>query len=266
MKILADMHVHSTFSLDGKDDLDKMCRDAIQKGVNYICFTEHFDCSPQDLSYGYFQIKEFRKAIDQARRNYGDQLVILKGIEFGEPHLFPKELEEMNRCDFDVILGSIHSVGPYFVGDEAFQVKYSIQEIFEQYYRQVLKMVKVGGFDVLAHFDFPKRYLKATCDHPELIVEILGEIVKAGIALEINTSPLRKGFNESAPDILNIKRYLKAGGSKLTSGSDAHSGPDIAADFDYAVKRVTEAGGGQIGIFEQRKFRAITGQLMVEML
>ena len=39
----ADMHVHSTFSFDGTSTMEEHCKEAINKGIKRIFFTEHMD-------------------------------------------------------------------------------------------------------------------------------------------------------------------------------------------------------------------------------
>ena len=39
----SDMHVHSTFSSDGKSSMNEHCEIAKQKKLKSICFTEHVD-------------------------------------------------------------------------------------------------------------------------------------------------------------------------------------------------------------------------------
>ena len=254
LKYIADMHTHTTFSVDGKDDITTMCRYAIVKGISCICFTEHFDLNPQDYGFGFFKLNEFSKAITEVQHEFGAKLEILKGVEFGEPHLYPKEFAQIVAQDFDMILAGLHCIGPDFVGNSELIAKYTLAQIFEMYYEVVLKAVQFGGFDVLAHLDLPKRYYKTATDLPEILETILVTMVKNNITLEINTSPLRKGFMESAPDVINLQRYITVGGSQVTFGSDAHSGPDIAADFDYATQLLNRANGAQVGLFRKRKF------------
>jgi len=64
-------------------------------------------------------------------------------------------------------------------------------------------------------------------------------MVKNDIALEINTSTLRKGFSETMPgkEFLNI--YEDAGGIKVTVGADTHLADDLSAGCDYAGSLIT---------------------------
>jgi len=257
LKIIADMHVHSTFSVDGKDDLVDMCQTAIEKGLEYICFTEHFDMNPKDYGYGYFDFEEFSKAVDSARSQFLDRLCILKGLEFNEPHLYPVEFENVLKKELDVVLGAVHWLGELLISDKELQERFNKEEIFEKYYTEVLKATKFGGFDVLAHLDSPKRYLKQSCNEWNLIDEILGELAKSGIALEINTLPLRKGLNECSPDEDLLERYVEHKGRRVCIGSDAHSSPDIGAGSEYAQGLVRRNNKLDTGIFLEHEFHSI---------
>ena len=253
LKVIADMHIHSRFSVDGKDDVMTMCRAAIDRGMRYICFAEHFDMNPRDYGFGYFAFEKFSEAIDAARDKFGDGISILKGLEFSEPHLYSKEFEAMLKKDFDVILGAVHWLGQFIIGQEEREENFSPKEIFEKYYTEVLKATRFGGFDILAHLDLPKRYVKTSCNELHLVDEILSSLDASGILLEINTSPLRKGLNECSPDEGLLERYVKHGGSRVCLGSDAHSAAEIGAGLEQA-QDLASRSRLEAGIFRQRRF------------
>ena len=87
--MIADMHVHSTFSPDGISTMEEQCIAALEKGERIICFTDHVDYNVaeknngiiKDNSKANFIIEEYLIEIDRLRKKY-PELKILKGIEF----------------------------------------------------------------------------------------------------------------------------------------------------------------------------------------
>jgi histidinol-phosphatase (PHP family) len=256
MKYKADLHVHSTFSVDGHHTLREMCLAGIERGLAVICFTEHFDLNPLDQGYGFFDRAGFFKAMDEVRREFEGKIEILKGIEFGEPHLYPREFEAELKEDYDFILGSAHYVDELFVGEPELEQRYSKDQIFEKYYQEVLAAVRFGGFDSLAHFDFPKRYLREPSLQTGIVDEIIRAMTQNRISLEINTSSLRKGLDECTPDLPVIQKYVQAGFNQITIGSDAHRVSDVATGIDRAGELIDLAQGIP-GFFRRRCFQSL---------
>jgi histidinol-phosphatase (PHP family) len=104
-----------------------------------------------------------------------------------------------------------------------------VEVCYAHYWEEALAAVKAGGFDAFGHFDFPKRYYHDLIIQRDQIQDICNEMVGSGIAMEINTSSLRKGLAETMPgkEILSI--YQSCGGKYVTVGSDAHSADELAA-------------------------------------
>ena len=112
---LADMHIHTTFSPDGKSSMEEQCIKAIEIGIPIICFTDHVDFNSSEINVGRiinkastnFDVSEYFYEVNRLRRIY-NSIQTLIGIEFSEPHLFPTEFEDYSSMPFDYILGSIH--------------------------------------------------------------------------------------------------------------------------------------------------------------
>jgi histidinol-phosphatase (PHP family) len=249
-----DMHCHSIHSEDADSSLEAMCRSALEKNLAGLAFTEHVDFNPADKGYDYFRKEEYENAIDLIRQTYNGKLTILKGMEFSEPHLYPQEFSRLSQGGWDVIIGSVHMMGDHFVGDSRIDNPDDLADLYNRYFTMVLEMVRQGGFDILGHMDFPKRYFGKEAYPVKLIESILSELVRNNIALEVNTSPLRKGLNECSPDAEILESYALAGGSMVTLGSDAHIPEDIMADFEKARSLCSSIKGLKIGHFEKRIF------------
>lgn len=242
MSLNIDIHVHSNHSVDSKTPLHEMCRVAIQKGFKYICFTDHFDMNPHDDGYNFYNYEKYLRDFDRAREQYAADLTVLKGIEFGEPHRYPQLFETVLKNGYDFVLGGVHWLGKSWVGEKAFQEKYSIQEMYEIHYKEILAAVQFGGFDSLAHIDFPKRYLPGQYEPIAELDAILKELVKKNIALELNSSPIRRGLSEIFPSKTILDLYIKNNGRKITVGSDAHFPDHIGADFDQVREQIRSYG------------------------
>lgn len=87
----------------------------------------------------------------------------------------------------------------------------------------------------------------------DVIDPILFELILQGKALEVNTSPLRKGFAEPNPGKAILKKYHDFGGTLITIGSDAHQKEGVAFGFEKTTSLLKECGFTQYAVFEGRE-------------
>ena len=193
----------------------------------------------------------------------------MQGVEMAE-YLFDRENAEiiMNLTDYDVILGSVHSVfyedwtdsySRLDFGAEAASVE-KVKGFLREYFKKVYEMAEKTDFDVLSHLTCPLRYINGkygrNIDSMEFkteIEEILKLIIKRGISLEINTSGVGSAFDSTMPDSKIIKIYCDLGGKMVTLGSDAHVPDRIANGFDFAVSELKKIGFDEYYTFKKRK-------------
>jgi histidinol-phosphatase (PHP family) len=258
-----DYHVHTEFSNDCDIPMQDQCRAAIRAGVSQIAFTEHEENNPkEDLPFSFDHPAYLRK-LARCQEEFGAQLTIRAAIEISEPHRYAEAAERvLGRYAWDFVLGSLH----WYDADtntnarEFFTRFGDWRESFRAYFREMLHMVQRGNFDVLAHIDYPARYmgryLQDTYDialyEPE-IRPVLRTLIERGKGLEINTSPLRKRMPAANPAQAVVNWYHEMGGQYLTVGSDAHLPRDVGADIDVALCMAQTAGFTHISVYSQRR-------------
>lgn len=268
MAITADYHLHSRHSGDSDTPMELQVRSALEKGLSQICFTEHYDpdfpyFNTPDLPDGYFELdlNAYREEFLNLREKYRGRIDLYFGIELGlQPHLHDllTEYLRINR-EFDFVIGSTHvcdNMDPYY---PAFFEGRTEHEALCSYFRHSLECLKAfHDIDTYAHMDYVVRYLRNMdadyryFDYSELIDPILKFLTEHDIALEINTSALKKGCREFNPSIDTVRRYVALGGEMITIGSDAHIPDAIAFDFEKAARLLRDIGLNYYTVFQNR--------------
>ncbi len=249
MKI--DCHVHTEFSCDSEAKMEEYIKQALEKDIRRICFTDHVDLNPDDYGYNYYNPEKYFETFRKVKEQYGERIQICSGIEFGEPHLYGERLKQLSAYPYDFIIGSIHWIGNMFPCQKV-REQYSAKEFYTLYWKEVLNTVRRGGFDALGHIDFPKRYYGEIYYVETELKEIFKWLLDGDMVIEINTSSLRKGHSETMPGKELLEIYRDCGGRYVTIGSDAHVEADLAADCEEAQALAEACGLWQV-VYENRK-------------
>ena len=117
MAVSTDLHMHTSFSYDSSSDPERMIGESIDKGLQIICFTDHYD---KDYFYNgceaVFSIEKYFNDMLELKERYADKIKIKIGIELGlQPHLC-EVYSSLAEYPFDMIIGSVHclkGVDPY---------------------------------------------------------------------------------------------------------------------------------------------------------
>lgn len=256
-----DYHVHTHFSVDGQDGPAAMCQAAVQRGLPEICFTEHVDRVAWDETRAFFKPGDYLAEIERCRARWAGSLSIRAGIEAGETHLVAGEVGALLAAwPFDFVLGSVHWTKSKILLSEIYEAE-PAETLERDYLTWVLDLAEQGDLDSLGHLDLVRRYRPTRLGpfdplaHADVIRAILRAIVRRDKAIEINTSPLRKGLASPCPDLTVLRWYKELGGEKLTLGSDAHRAGDVGAGFDVAADLARAAGFERVVAFERRQPR-----------
>ncbi len=259
--MLVDYHTHNSLCKHAVGTLEEYVAHAVKIGLTEIGCSDHAPM-PNDFDL------QHRMTIDQFNREYKPQVLALRekfrgkvAVKFAlEGDFYPgteKYVKEFNsQNEFDYIIGSVHYLGEWGFDNPVFVHKYeerNVDEVYEQYYDHIKRSAASKLFDIIGHCDLVKKFGHRPSKNMEEILREVFKVVKSvDIAVEINTSGLRKPVKEVYPSeqILKILHEYRI---PLALGSDAHSPNDVGKDFDIAKELIHKYGNGRISIFTQRQ-------------
>ncbi|MEI8200221.1 MAG: histidinol-phosphatase HisJ family protein [Eubacteriales bacterium] len=262
----SDFHLHSNHSFDSRTAMAEVCRQALDKNYKEICFTEHFSLDPQVPTYGHLDWDLYNADIQQNRIMFDGVLIIRKGIEICEPHRDLSGYRQIFANEpMDYILGSIHNVS-------SLKLRFLLRDsgrdqAYAAFFEETLAMVQNADIDGAAHLDLIKRYSKEPFSDQDLagnfkvIEKILQTIIDRKLVLEINTSTVRSlGQTMPAENILLL--YRSMGGTRISLGSDSHTGESIGYGFEDACRSARKCGFTEFCTYEKRQ--AVPGLIGID--
>ena len=248
-----DTHTHCMHSHDSQQDPEELVKYAIEKGLEYIAVTDHYDGEltllPEFSYIPQIDLDNHFKVISFLKEKYRDKIEVGVGIECG----FMREadgiyLENLKKYDTDIIINSVHTI-EY---EDCYEPSYFAKRTKRQAYYAYLKAVR-DSLDVPYHYDSVGHigYVirKSTYDdisldykdYSDILDDILKTIISKGKALELNSHSEGTGLDFMAsPEI--TKRYKELGGELLTFGSDAHRTNRLCANYDKVCEKVKALG------------------------
>lgn len=252
-----DLHVHTRFSCDCHSTMLEMCHAALTSGVTEIGFTEHYDLIPSDPCFDFFNISGWWQELEHHRKEFAGDLTIYAGIELGEPHRYKEEMQAvLEQYPWDYALGSLHWVGDELIFDRDYFSR-EPDAAYRGYFHELREMAETAQFDILAHMDIIKRFgfdIYGVFDPARYEAEIravLSAIAERGLALEINSSQLRRSVAQSSPDRPVIDWFFEEGGRWVTLGSDAHEPAHVGHGLETGLAAALSAGFEGVARFRQ---------------
>lgn len=243
----------------GEGHIYEYVETAIERGFDEIGFAEHIPIPGLHDPDGRMLIEEFPiylQEIRDAQKKYSG-ITIRLGIE---ADFIPRYLDFvakfLSEYPFDFVIGSVHFIDDWDFSHPDFIEKYhtfGIDETYKAYYNLLAEAASTGLFDVIGHFDQPKKF-----GH-QPIADLTGEIENAlsiihekNLVLDVNTAGKRKPVGEIYPseDILRRAHEL---GIPVILGSDAHRPEDVGSHFSEARELLLRVGYKQQCAFRNRE-------------
>jgi histidinol-phosphatase (PHP family) len=265
----SSVHVHSKLC-DGKNTLDELAVTAWRAGLKTLGFSGHSH-TPCDLEYCMSpdRTAQYRGEVAKLKKQYQGKMEILYGLEWD---LFSDD----DPAAYDYWIGSAHylhgpKTGRYYEIDwRPADLAACIRDDFEgdglaaveAYFANVAKLAAMRP-TILGHFDVIKkingkgdffdesdpRYLAAA--HEALLAAARNHCV-----LEVNTSPVYRGFRtEFYPSNAILQEWLTLGG-KVVITADAHEAAALTYGYAQAAEQLKKLGYTQVQVLGREGFSA----------
>jgi histidinol-phosphatase (PHP family) len=265
MRGLPDYHVH-TFRCGhaGGTSRDFVLR-AVERGLAEIGFTDHIplyflpeeDRDPR-LAMREDQFDDYIREVEGLREEFRGRIAVRLGLEADYAEGREEELARwLSRADWDLVLGSVHWVAGGWIDDPATSpARFSregAERLYDEYYRLLAKAARTRLFDVLTHFDLPKKHGHRPVS-PRLAAEdeAIAATREGGCAVEISSAGLRKPVAEAYPEPRLLARIVSAG-IPVTFSSDAHAPAEVAWGYEKTLELARAAGVAEFVTFEKRR-------------
>lgn len=259
--MLVDYHVHTFLCKHATGIPDEYVGSAIRSGMSEIGFSDHCpwpDGFDPKYRMNVVEFPVYRKIVSDLRMKF-PEIRIRYGLEVDwVPYRMDEVFQNLDNEDFDYLTGSVHYTdefpfdNPDFVGK--MKEKGVADKVWHRYFDLILQMVESGKFNIIGHFDLPKKfgYYPDSMDKiNKLILKVFSVAAENNMAIELNTSGLRKPVREIYPSP-EILKFARKSNLMITLGSDSHAPDEIAANFADAVSLAKSAGYTHICTFEKK--------------
>ncbi len=258
-----DYHLHTTHSMDGRQDMDTLCRTMVAQGVQEICLTEHIEPGHPDQSLDIPPVwPDYLAEVARMRDKY-PMLTIRAGVEIGDNPLLRAQIkQELAALPLDFHLLSLHLVNGVdcYEGADYFGGKTRAQAYREYAEAKAESILDWTDFDSVAHIGYVAKFSAYTgperalvyADAPDMFDAILRHIINLDKCLEVNTSGFATTGDTFAHSSI-IRRYIELGGETFTFGSDSHDATRNYADIERAKEMVRALGGKYQASFHRRE-------------
>ncbi len=253
-----NFHSHTQFC-DGRYSMAEMAEAAAGK-FDIWGFSPHSPISqPTPCNMSFEDMDAYLAEASRLKEKYNGKMQVLTSLEIDYmSEDFGPHIDYFQNLPLDYRLASVHFVpnqeGVWLDCDGRFErfaeylkdgYKGDLRYVTEKYFEQVIRMLELGGFEILGHFD--KIAGNAAIADPEienqgwyeaLVDDVISHAQTAGVIVEVNTKSLADK-NRYFP----ASRWwgkLKHSGLPVMFNSDAHYTDKVNAGRPEAIKAFKE--------------------------
>jgi histidinol-phosphatase (PHP family) len=250
-----DVHVHTTFSHDGRSPMAAYAARIDEGAADGIGFAEHYEFWPGSGAKGYLDVAAYRAEV-AAWREKGYSF--LAGVEVDWVPEHAGEIQAaLAHGGFAFVIGSVHNLTSASVSSRdtsAYRDDTVFDRIITEYGEAVTSSLTMDEFDVVGHpgvflRHFGPEYfegkpwlgrLKALEDN------LAREIAASGKLLEVNTASLFYARRETCAGPFLLERYRAYGGRAITLASDSHEAGQLRRGFTEAAQMLARLGFDEV--------------------
>ncbi|MGN0048592.1 MAG: histidinol-phosphatase [Bacteroides sp.] len=258
---LTNYHSHCLYC-DGRADMETFVRFALSRGFSSYGFSSHAPLPfPTSWTMEWDRMDDYLSEFHRLKAKYAERIELYVGLEIdyldetshpgiarfrdlpldyriGSVHMLPTANGEV--VDIDVPAETFcRLVDTRFGGD--------LDRVVHLYYERLLRMVDLGGFDIVGHAD--KMHYNASCYrrglldeewYDDLVHNYFQEIARHGYQVEVNT----KSYLDKHVLFPNVRyfSYLNSLGVRVQVNSDAHYPERINDGRQEALQALHRAG------------------------
>ena len=260
---LTDYHTHSYRCGHAIGTMDEYIESAISKGIEEIGLTDHLHLyfePPARRDPRWAMAEEHYpphyEEMLELRERFRGKINVRVSVEADYVQGHEDTLRDiLDSYEFDYVLGGIHFMDGWLIDDPDQAHRYHeerVAEIYRRYFANVQRAMRLGVFDIIAHFDLPKKFGHLPEeDLSELVAETLDIAKETDTVLEVSTAGLRKPTGEIYPSKV-ILDMMRARDIPIVLSSDSHDPNDVGFGYETSLALVREAGYDTLATFEGR--------------
>lgn len=263
--MLPDYHIHTPLCQHAEGEVSAFRARAVELDLPEICFTDHVPNPDGYDPVNRMRLDQFalyRKMItdlahaSQPRSSStppeAGKPVVLFGTEADYYDGCERFLKDwLPRQEFDLVIGSVHYIANWgFDNPDERHVWDSVDvtNTWRAYFNLIGKLAdtRLGNSrlaDVVAHLDLPKKFGHRPSDRDlkEMAQPALDRVAAVGMAIEINSSGLRRQVHEIYPSALLLS-LAKERNIPICFGSDAHRPEEVGWQFEDSLALARSVG------------------------
>jgi histidinol-phosphatase (PHP family) len=242
-----------------------MVEQALELGLSWLGFSAH---APLPFSTGWNmeagKVQAYLDELGGLASEFRGRLGILIGMEADwiDGPAGPALSGQAWAPSLDYRIGSVHFVNApdgyamtvdspeeEFLRDMATHSPGGARPLVEAYYAGLAAMARRGGFDIIGHFDLPRKnnqgdrlFSEGQAWYRDAAMEALEAAAASGAVLEVNTGGMARGRTDTPYPSAWLLREFRARGVPALVSSDAHSPGLLMAHADEALAALRAAG------------------------